>query len=467
MLKKFISLSLVTACAFTLFGCSNVHDNNKDKDKDKGKVVASVQKTGINPILEKIEVSENLPVDIYLDGTYSMNGYVNMDKPTIYVDSIKGIEEILRNRWEGRKISYIRFGDENYKLPEDRFLDFAKVSFYQQKDTSLDKLIKSVNPDHMSIIVTDLFQTNNYIQSVVYALEDKLFSAKENKGFAILGLKSQFNGTIYDIGSNHPSIKYSSVDGKPETYRPFYIMVLGKEQDVQGFSSEFQRKYKKDAKIALFTKSMGTGSLLTLDKEVGGDQTPGLKNIDTKEKLILRMDLDKPEQHKRMLVESQKLFGPIPTNYTVFCNEVKKADSPKEKKGFSLTREDGKISDKSTFKELAVQDAFTGTAKLQPSDNWGAKLAFDLRTKAAAMPSEGAGKYVIPLALIPERGEYVDSKDVFNEWNFDENAVPAKDSEIGVKTQSISKFTKQIAERHYLKKKPGFYNLTFDLDVRK
>ena len=78
---------------------------------------------------------------------------------------------------------------------------------------------------------------------------------------------------------------------------------------------------------------------------------------------------------------------------------------------------------------------------------------------------DNEGKYKVTLGLFTSREDYVNSQNVFDAWNFDENRVPSSDAEIGQKTQSISAFTQLVADKHYMQDKPGMRNIVFYLDI--
>lgn len=46
---------------------------------------------------------------------------------------------------------------------------------------------------------------------------------------ALIGVKSQFNGNIYDIGKNGAAFKYTSKD-EIASYRPFYLWFWARNQ---------------------------------------------------------------------------------------------------------------------------------------------------------------------------------------------------------------------------------------------
>ena len=85
--------------------------------------------------------SDAISADIYLDGTTSMYGYVNYPGGTIYADAVKDIDRTITENWKNDSIKYIKFGDNFQEMDRDAFLHMDNPDFYNQKDTSLQKVI--------------------------------------------------------------------------------------------------------------------------------------------------------------------------------------------------------------------------------------------------------------------------------------------------------------------------------------
>lgn len=117
--------------------------------------------------------SDSIAVDIYLDGTTSMYGYVNYPGGTIYGDAVKDIERTITENWKNDSIKYIKFGDTFQEMDRNAFLQMNAAGFYDQKDTSLQNVIDQVNDKSLTIIITDLFQTNQDLDSLIHAIKNK------------------------------------------------------------------------------------------------------------------------------------------------------------------------------------------------------------------------------------------------------------------------------------------------------
>ena len=128
-MKKIWTYSMLLIVVFLVFGCGQ-----------KG-----TQRTIPEPEIKVMKKTDNISMNIYLDGTYSMAGYANYSSTTVYTNAIKEIERTVSGAWRNEDIQYIRFGDDFKKLSREQFLGFEKVGFYDQKDTSLQKVVESMD----------------------------------------------------------------------------------------------------------------------------------------------------------------------------------------------------------------------------------------------------------------------------------------------------------------------------------
>ena len=99
-MKKIMLCLMLLLASFLVFGCSQ----------------KSAKKAIPEPDIKVMKKTDNISMDIYLDGTYSMAGYVNYPSTTVYTNAIKEIERTVSSTWKNEDIKYIRFGDEFKKL---------------------------------------------------------------------------------------------------------------------------------------------------------------------------------------------------------------------------------------------------------------------------------------------------------------------------------------------------------------
>lgn len=401
--------------------------------------------------------SDSIVADIYIDGTTSMYGYVNYPGGTIYGDAVKNIDGTITETWKSDKINYIKFGDNFNTLSRDAFLQMDKTSFYDQKDTSLQKVVEQVNDKDLSVIITDLFQTNQDLDSLVRAIKEKGLGTR--KAVAIVGLKSQFNGKIFDIGKNLSSLDYASTDD-PSTYRPVYVMVLGNENDTRAFVTNYMKKLPQNAQAqAVFlSTNLGTDVSLEADKvsnkkKDNKDKAAKLAEISNlvSKNDIMQYRLKKDEKISEAPVRlyGKEVIGKIPNTYQLVTDSVEVWGNG----GFTKADADNFITGEVTDAGLNL-----GTAN----------LAVNLQASPDAIHKKG-GIYRAQLSVIPDKDNYSKAINVFNDWNFDDSQINGNSEtfkQVGNKTLNIGKFIDQLANLNYELNKPGFHNLYVYFEVK-
>ncbi|MBK8464914.1 MAG: hypothetical protein IPL32_03705 [Chloracidobacterium sp.] len=173
----------------------------------------------------------NLQTDVFIDATLSMQGYAVDGSLSFYQQSIPMLERaVIKN---GGQISFHKFGTEIIDLPGRSYGDAGQKAFYADgsinKKTLIEKVIDRANPEALTIIVTDLFQERADINQLSEKIKSKFIS--NNLAVGILGIRSQYNGRIFDVGTNNYSFGYSST-GESKTFRPFYLLALGTHSDI-------------------------------------------------------------------------------------------------------------------------------------------------------------------------------------------------------------------------------------------
>lgn len=462
MLKKIMaSLAVATLC-LTLTACKMPWEDAKTPSKPATNTSGTTTENTADAskgladysYLNNVAVTEGMAVKVYVDGTASMAGYTNNNAPSVYKDIVKSLEPLFHARWKSNKIEFVRFGDSYVPFNGEEFLKFEKKDFYQDKDTRLDNVIKDTDNRNLSIIITDLFQTNQHYTSLSNALESKCFGNQADRGFAIIGVKSQFKGKIYDV-ANHAPVEYSSEDGKVGTYRPLYMLVIGNDVDVKVFAYELQRKFS-GLKVSLFTNEYGHNNTLALGEGFGktkaGFQNKGDKDGKAKDGIIHIKAKSGDMVKDKLVLVGKKLPVGIPSYYNVEVINLEKLTGGSWN---PLSKE------KATFKQVDNKNLVSGTVNMD-YDGADINSIVDLSVDAK---KDNEGKYKVTLGLFTSREDYVNSQNVFDAWNFDENRVPSSDAEIGQKTQSISAFTQLVADKHYMQDKPGMRNIVFYLDI--
>ncbi|MGB8698612.1 MAG: hypothetical protein WCD18_04280 [Thermosynechococcaceae cyanobacterium] len=106
--------------------------------------------------------------------------------------------------------------------------------------SQIDKLLTDqATENRVNVIVTDLYQKNADIGRVQGPMTQNYLE----RGYAIgvLAVKSEFNGTIYDVGLTNQQFSYSTLGQSPKKYHPFYILILGTYGNVHHFYEQAQQ----------------------------------------------------------------------------------------------------------------------------------------------------------------------------------------------------------------------------------
>lgn len=435
---------IVTTLSF--LGCANKSSSSRQVEKPK--------------IVDQSK-SEAIDINVYIDGTYSMSGYVNYSGSTIYDEALKNIETTAMANWKQDNIQYLKFGDSIQSLSYEQFLNFNKVSFYQEKDTSLQKVIDSMDTAKFNILISDMFQTNQDINSLVKSLKNICFN-DDSKAMALIGIKSQFNGKVYDVGKNYASFSYSSTEEK-ESYRPFYMMVIGNEADVRAFADNYIKNLKQDdlVKAVLFSKNMGTNALLSSGKGISNNNKEKIANMaqistmlgSNSDILQYRLKLDEKKSGFNSILTADGVIGNVPDNFSEFTCNVEKWDT------------DGKNGKFTSIKANDFVEVAGSNVGLRDGN-------VNLNLLCKFNPSginRIEGKYRVNLSLFPSKENYLQSNRVFEEWNFyNELAItPEKLHATGGKTLNITCFVDMISMLNYEMNKPGFYNIYVYLEALK
>jgi hypothetical protein len=187
--------------------------------------------------LSKLEpISEAVNVDLFFDATLSMKGFVLTKTTSSYQSVVPLLERGVIEGWRGGQVSFYKFGDDIAPLAGRQYLEAIKPSFYSDskynRKTLIERVIDRSAQDHLTVVVTDLFQTNSDINQLSEKLKQRFVA--NNLCVGIYAIRSQFEGPIYDVGPDAFSFVYNST-AQPESERPFYLLTFGKHADIAHF----------------------------------------------------------------------------------------------------------------------------------------------------------------------------------------------------------------------------------------
>lgn len=181
-------------------------------------------------------ISEALTVDLFFDATLSMKGFVSTQTNSAYQQTVPLLERVVIEGWNGGQAAFYKFGDDIAALPGREYLEASKPKFYEDskynKKTLIERVIDRAKPKHLTVIVTDLFQDNADVNQLSEKLKQKFIT--NGLAIGVYAVRSQFDGTIYDVGADNYSFSYKSGD-KPDSYRPFYLLAFGSHADIEHY----------------------------------------------------------------------------------------------------------------------------------------------------------------------------------------------------------------------------------------
>ncbi len=193
------------------------------------------------PIMAMEVFTSKVDAHIYVDATLSMIGFVKPGPNTRYCKTIEALEGTVISGWAHADVEFFKFGDEILPLEGREYIRAKEPNFYSDSKinriTRIQQVIDRIKTSDISLVLTDLFQNKSDVNLLTKKLKEKCFL--ENLTFGILGIRSEFNGYIYDLGPNRPSAPYRSKSDE-STFRPFYIIMMGKYVDVIHFYEQFK-----------------------------------------------------------------------------------------------------------------------------------------------------------------------------------------------------------------------------------
>ena len=259
------------------------------------------------------DISDSLAARIYFDATLSMQGFVAPGS-TDYTRICPYLESVIVSGWENEEVNFFRFGEQVESINRNTYLQAGSVHFYEAeniyRETFIQKIIDyedrfvsdqmeggsiheesteiegSSTPEESTevvpsteevnarkeeenplvVIVTDLFQDRGDINLLVAQLKEKYI--KNGLEVGLFGLRSQFDGTVYDTGIGQAPLPYRSDPNNPKTFRPFYLLVLGRHADIAYYFDRLKAN-NPDAKTIIFSRYLVNPLLSFKDATIG------------------------------------------------------------------------------------------------------------------------------------------------------------------------------------------------------
>lgn len=349
------------------------------------------------PSLQLSPVSEALKVDLFFDATLSMQGFVLTQSSSYYQQTIPLLERGVIEGWKGGQVFFYKFGDDIAPLPGRQYLDAGKAAFYTDakynKKTFIERVIDRAELDHLTVIVTDLFQDNADVNQLSEKLKQKFIT--NGLAIGVLGIRSQYQGTVYDVGADNYTFSYRSKE-KPETGRPFYLLAFGSHANIAHYFDTLQHAGVNafPEKHALILSSFlttapatfGAAKLQTADRisEISSTNvlSPGYTGSQVK---AFKISKSRPEAH----FSTEWAYEPLPDVLDYLSELAPLVDAWK--------------GEDTGAKELVLSDspeahkALGVTAALSPETPPFSKVQIRVDVKTNAIPAVGFYRYRIRL----------------------------------------------------------------------
>lgn len=278
----FIFVVSVSICLFVSQGCNG--------PKSSGGLILPAKKDAT----EYAGLSSELDVEIYLDATRSMKGFIEAGDASYYIRTLELFERAAVISWNKVRVKHYKFGEQLDEITGRAYIKASRPEFYSDpryfKKTFIENVIDRAAQEKLTIIITDLFQNDSDINLLIQKLKGKYLA--QNYAIGVLGIKSQFNGVVYDVGINNYSFPYASNSTEQTRFRPFYALLLGKHADIEHYYKNLGESGLNEFPIpikvfSVFSRylaarpaSFKEGKITSINRmvELKGSLVPGLKD---------------------------------------------------------------------------------------------------------------------------------------------------------------------------------------------
>ena len=181
-------------------------------------------------------VQEQVAVDVYFDATVSMKGYTTLAAGNVYRTLPDLLSDIGSSMGE---VKFYGFGEKVKELAGREYRKFSSPEPYSELITAVHNVIDEADAEHLTVIVTDLFESEADWSNISNKIRNKYFA--NHMAVAVIGIRNSFSGEIFDVGLNAAKFEYDSYD-YAYRFRPFYLLVLGQESAVKDFMLRFKER---------------------------------------------------------------------------------------------------------------------------------------------------------------------------------------------------------------------------------
>ena len=382
-------------------------------------------------------VREQSNIDVYWDATVSMRGYTTLAAGNVY----RTLPDLLGDIGGAMgEIKFYSFGEKVHELDGREHRKFSTPEVYTEKITAVHNVIDTANADHLSIIITDLFESDSDWSNVTKKLREKYFS--KHKAVAIIGIKNSFMGDIFDVGLNAATYYYNSYDYDYK-FRPFYLFVMGSENEVMEFMERWKDKQTapNEMNYVLFSETLTSPAVNFSNLSLGEMQNFFIdENLDINDKRMKEFGIDTFDEPAVLNVSFsyQPVFGACPLDINALNTKVQVFTLEEENQWqLNEAENDASLELKEDEKQPSlyhVKLTFTPSRTLKPD-----KINF---VNASLVPS--AKSYKLP--------------DWINRWNM-ANVDVAPEQFDGSKTINLIHVMESLKDSVLISARPALINM--------
>ncbi|NEP58808.1 MAG: hypothetical protein F6K31_17605 [Symploca sp. SIO2G7] len=228
--------------------------------------------------------SEPLTIEIYVDGTPSMRGYVATSGKSRYSQTLELLDSIFTLAGSLRsesQIKYYRLGTTSVEMTRNDYRKAQETEFYGGSNPKFPELPVSqietaITPideeDKLTVIITDLYQKDTDITKVNQAIKEHYLNpAQKDQGLAVgmLAVRSEFQGEIFTENNDKDQVNYDTA-GKPlDQYHPFYVILIGYYSDINYYLEQIESQggdLNDSSQLLIFSPHHPVGEISTLKK---------------------------------------------------------------------------------------------------------------------------------------------------------------------------------------------------------
>ena len=400
--------------------------------------------------LAKLENNSNAPVviDVYWDATYSMRGYTTLAAGNVY----RMLPDILGDIGGSMgEIKFFRFGAQIQPLEGREYRNFSKPETYTELITAAYNAIDAADPNHLSIIVTDLFESYSDWSNVTNSLRNKYFS--KHLSVAVIGVKNSFMGDIFDVGLNAAKFHYSSNDN-PKKFRPFYLFLMGDENQIRNFIEQWKSKQNNSNEMQYLifsenlTEQAGDFSKLTVKDFQNFFEDEKLAIKDKRMKEFGIANFDDPAKLS-VSFNYQPIFGICPFDIETLKTSAKVFELVENEEGFSWKPSESENDIEVEFYPSHEQENF-----------YDVNITF---TPQNTLIKDSLNFVNVSLAPTPKSYSL---PDWVKQWNMDDDADIAASNFDGSKTINLLRIMESLKDSVLAASNPSLVEVNLVIDER-